>query len=112
MTMRFEPQLPFVYLPSSLWADLADRVNKKYAAIYVDPPCSLEAKVCFFKTTCDKVQDFTTFSSFRLNDKLGGYYTFSMDSSYMRVSGDKVNLEKDYCYIPLFDHGLSGSKDS
>jgi hypothetical protein len=55
LTVRMEPQLPYIYLPSDMYKTFSDYVNSRYATVYDNPVCNFSEKGCMFPVTCDKV---------------------------------------------------------
>ena len=102
-----EPALPFIYLPPAMYEIFAKAVNDQYASFYPEPICNPDTKTCSFKKSCDQVDGTLLFLA-KLNDNKGGTYLFSLDSSFLKIQGDKMNLDKDRCYIPIFNHGMTG----
>jgi len=54
-TLTIEPQLPFVYLPPSVFTSFVDAVNEKTKGKYNDPVCDVSKNACKFPVSCDKV---------------------------------------------------------
>ena len=56
LSLRLEPQLPYIYFPGNVYKKFSEYINKEYEKIYMEPVCNFSKKACIFKMTCDKVQ--------------------------------------------------------
>ena len=54
-TLRFEPQLPYIYVPNGMWATFTKEINGRYSSIYDNPVCN-DNNACIFPEPCDKVK--------------------------------------------------------
>ena len=81
------------------------------AGKFASPVCNLLEKACVYQTTCDKVNE-NIYMSFKLNDKRGNFYTFSLSPKNLKIPGEDLKHPGDFCYIPVFSHGLTGTEDS
>ena len=91
--------------------EFVEFVNKKYAGTYDDPVCDSSIKGCVLPVSCDKAGE-TVFMVFKINDKNGNSYSFSLTSKFLKVSGILMGDSSSKCYLPVFDHGLEGADDS
>jgi hypothetical protein len=73
--------------------------------------CNFEANGCVFPESCDKVNT-NFYMTFKVNDNKGGFYTFSLSNSYLKVPGSLMGDAQTKCYIPVFSHGLADPEDS
>lgn len=70
--IRFEPQLPWLYLPMDFFEVFAAKMNVLYFADYPEV-CSTTENICKFPVACDKVKRHPLDISFRIFDDFGTY---------------------------------------
>jgi len=107
--VRFDPGLPYLYLPTSIFTDFVKFMNGKYGASTCDPVLN----VCKFPKACSEVQKTFGASSdfeFRLYD-VRGKYTFKIKTEHMMVEGKYFQDPSDTCYVPIFNHKLTRTED-
>ena len=111
-TLRLEPQLPYVYLPPNLYETFAEKVNALTKDKYDTPVCNLLDKACVYPMSCDKITDTSIYLTFKIKDGKGNYYTFGLNSRNLKLPGEELKHPGNYCYMPVFSHGLTGTEDS
>ena len=103
--LRFEPQLPYIYLPTEIFKKFAAVVNAEFALPHIEPICGLLQNACVFKSPCNMVR-WDLYISFRVNDGVNLAHSFILPAERMLVDAKLMGDDRDYCYVPVFDHGL------
>ena len=115
--LRLDPGLPYLYVPKEIFDQFADVVKQKTKIdACKNDNGSTNAKVCKFDQSCSDVRSTFGESAFEMaftlqRDTLGGRaqekYTYSFQLFHGTVFGDSEKT----CYLPIFDHGLTGEQD-
>lgn len=110
-TVKIEPQLPFLYLPKRFMTEFKAKMNAHFPD---QLPCKEGQNYCKFDMICKKVHalgkagiDF----SLDLDDGVN-QFSYNLPWTSMFISGYFVNDVFGTCYMPVFDHGLSGVEES
>ena len=104
--MRFEPQLPFLYLPRDYYRVFVNNINKLYgdeAKYGTTKVCNESANICRFGKPCSQVEKKKVDFGIRIFDETRDIY-FNINWKYMYISGEHFGGNSDECYIPVFSN--------
>lgn len=114
-TIRFEPQLPYLYLAKNMFQKFKKDINDRYG-MQKDKDgedvevCPEDQNYCKFNKICSQV-DHNVNKNFMFNiyDETGDF-PFYLDWSQMFMSGNFFGDSPSTCYLAVFDHGLNGGQ--
>lgn len=112
--IRFEPQLPYLYLPRTYYRAFVEAIQKLYSdeSLYGDKDiCDETENICRFDAPCDEVDKKKIEFGIRIYDEERDIH-YKIDWSEMYLSGEHFGGNGDECYIPVFDHGKSKDSDA
>lgn len=95
-----EPQVPYLYVPSSDYATVVDGLKEIYQSQGLN--CSTTGGYCYFPVKCESVSNNLnnlTVSVGRENQT----FTFTMSIYDLLLSGTEFGHGGDSCYIPIFE---------
>ena len=100
---RFEPQLPYLYLPAVLYNNFTDYIKNKYPEI----ECDEDRNICRWNEPCEEVTAQPITLIFTLYEEKGGdfEYPFLLDWNSMKIPGSKFGESDNQCFFPVFYHG-------
>jgi len=99
--VRFSPQLPYIYLPESLYNKAVDQIE----AIYGSKICDRDNNICKIEKKCSEVPRTNDFHiSFDLKDDISSY-TFELDYDAFFNSGFFFgDATGSSCHVAIFKH--------
>jgi len=78
MIVRLEPQLPYIYMPTSVYQKFADFVNVRFQNKFKENVCNYSTKTCMIPQPCKDV-DIDIFFTFKLDDGYGNKFAFGVN---------------------------------
>ena len=75
--IRFDPQLPYLYLPRDYYRVFTENINKLYSdqdKYGAEKICNESENICVFNEPCDKVEKKKIEFGIRLYDKIHEFY--------------------------------------
>ena len=110
--IRFEPQLPYLYLPKDYYRAFVDSINKLYEDpnVYGKKVCIMNENLCRFDVPCKKVPKKKIEFAIRLYDAERALY-FNINWKYMYLGGEHFGGNNDECYIPVFSNRRQRDSD-
>ena len=104
-----EPQYPYIYIPK----DDFDLISGVLSKIYTGTPihCKPKAGVCYFSSSCDKVQNKDKDIQIELFDSVQTQLVLLLSNEQTFIPGSKVGSVDSKCYIPIFKNSLGTETD-
>lgn len=112
--IRFEPQLPYLYLPRDYYRVFVKIINKLYSdesRYGTTKVCDESANICRFATPCSKVEKKKIQFGIRMYDEARDIY-FNINEQHMYISGEHMGGNKDECYVPVFSNRRQKDSDT
>ena len=112
--IRFEPQLPYLYLPRDYYRDFTKAIKKLFSDTELyghDEICNTATNTCKFNVSCDKLIKKKIQFGFRIYDSARDLYLYIDTTKDMYLSGEHFGTHNDQCYIPVFDHKKTAADD-
>jgi len=101
-TVRLSPELPYVYLPQSLYEWTISTINDEYRGKYHIDPCNKDANKCRFPVGCDIIEQGNMRFWLFLADDVNGNHILEFPQEQFFLSGTLFGDDAKSCYIPIF----------
>ena len=106
--IRFEPQLPYLYLPKLYYKLFVVTLNKIFSESHIyghtaGNVCNENTNICRFHEPCKSVTKREIDFGLRMYDETMDKY-FIIDWDKMYISGEYFGGTENECYIPVFSH--------
>lgn len=109
--MVISPELPYLYVTSSMWLNFAKSINRLFVGLGYDV-CVLKTGICKITSNCLTV-DYNLDIGLTLNImKDSGSEGFKVSRENMLLEGPYFgDQDTNTCYIPVFDSGIHTGRD-
>ena len=105
----FEPQLPYLYIPSTDFISFLEIMSREYSALRFH--CVNRQGVCYTKNSCGNVKNIVRDNGYNMNikikiyDSVNSVYTVDIDGDSMWVDGNLIGLTAntdELCAFAIF----------
>jgi hypothetical protein len=100
-SISLDPAYPYMYLPTSDFAVVAERINTLSKA----KVCNLSKGNCMIEESCDRVNKVNI--SMQISISAEPWSNVVIPNEHMYIPGDQLNDTPNRCYIPIFKQNLT-----